>query len=119
MRILADECMGAHVIRRLRDDGHAVDYIAESAPSLSDEAVLKFSFEGTLLLLTRDKDFGELVFREHRGHVGVVLVRLAQFSAAMESETVSHCLLTYGDTLLTRFTVITPSGIRMHHVLGQ
>src|SRR3954470_18309703 len=119
MRILADECMGAHVIRRLRDDGHAVDYIAELAPSVPDEVVLMRSLEGSLLLLTRDKDFGELVFREHRGHVGVVLVRLAQFSTAMESETVSHCLAQYGTVLLSRFTVITPSGIRMHQALEQ
>lgn len=60
MEFWADES-----VDRLREDGHQVWYAAEMEPGLSDEAVLALANREAALLLTADKDFGELVFREH------------------------------------------------------
>ncbi len=63
MNILVDESVGQQIVARLRDDGHDVLYIAEMAPGVDDEEVLGAANEHDALLLTADKDFGELVFR--------------------------------------------------------
>ena len=63
MRWLADECVAAPLVARLREAGLDVTYMAEIAPAATDpEAIARAHHEGRLLL-TEDKDFGELVFR--------------------------------------------------------
>ena len=65
------------------------------------------------LLLTADKDFGELVFRQHRVTAGVVLIRLAGLSAGAKAEIVSAVIRDYGAELLHAFTVISPGMVRI------
>jgi predicted nuclease of predicted toxin-antitoxin system len=63
MKIVADEGVDRQVVEALRGENHDVTYIAELAPGISDEEVLQLANERDALLLTTDKDFGELVFR--------------------------------------------------------
>lgn len=63
MNLLADENARRQIVEKLRQDGHDVLYIAEVEPSISDEAVFDRANEKAALLITGDKDFGELVFR--------------------------------------------------------
>ncbi|MDZ4064508.1 MAG: DUF5615 family PIN-like protein, partial [Coriobacteriia bacterium] len=63
VKLLADEGVEARIVERLRVDGYHVEYIAELAPGITDDEVLDRANEGERLLITLDKDFGELVFR--------------------------------------------------------
>lgn len=63
MKFIADEGIDRPIVDRLRQEGYSVWYIAEMAPSISDDMVLKLANDQKALLLTADKDFGELVFR--------------------------------------------------------
>ena len=65
MNLLADESVDRQIVERLRRDGHEVLYIAEIEPSISDNAVFDHANQKAALLVTSDKDFGELVFREN------------------------------------------------------
>ena len=76
MNILADESVDQPIVNRLREDGHTVLYVAEMDPGISDEVVLQEANNREFLLLTADKDFGELVFRQHRLAPGVILYGL-------------------------------------------
>ena len=69
MRWLADECVDAALVRRLRTAGHDVIYAAEVASGATDAQILRRANDEDRLLLTEDKDFGELVFRLHRSDV--------------------------------------------------
>lgn len=62
------------IVERLRDDGHSVWYVVEMSPSISDGEVLQLANNWTAPLITSDKDFGELVFRQHLVSYGVILV---------------------------------------------
>ena len=78
MNLLTDEDIEKQIVERLREDGHEVLYVAEMEPGVSDEAVLMRANEKNALLLTADKDFGELIFHQNlllSG--GVVLLRLS------------------------------------------
>ena len=77
MRVLADESVDGPVVARLRSDGHEVACIAEDTPGLADDAVLARGYGEGIVLLTADKDFGELVYRHHLPHAGVLLLRLS------------------------------------------
>jgi len=62
VKIVADESVDWQVVDRLRASGHDVLFVAELAPGSDDETVLGHSREANAILLTADKDFGELVF---------------------------------------------------------
>ena len=76
MRLLANENMAASVVKGLRAAGHDVLSAKESIAGANDDAVLKRAISETRVLLTFDKDFGELAFRsELPASCGVILVR--------------------------------------------
>ena len=60
------------MIRALREAGHDVIAIAESGTGASDEAVIKRAFQQRRVLITEDRDFGELVYARGRSSAGVV-----------------------------------------------
>ncbi|MDE0469368.1 MAG: DUF5615 family PIN-like protein [Candidatus Poribacteria bacterium] len=113
MNLLADESIGKSIVRELRQNGHNVLYIAEFAPSIDDEAVLHQANLNRALLLTEDKDFGELVFRQRLVHMGVVLVRLSGLSLPAKATSISTVLANHEDELLEAFSVISPGRVRI------
>ena len=58
MNFIADESIDRQIVERLRDDGHFVWYVAEMAPSISDDEVLRIANNESAPLITSDKDFG-------------------------------------------------------------
>lgn len=65
------------------------------------------------LLLTADKDFGELVFRQQRIGGGVVLLRLAGLTPERKAFIVSAALARHGDEMSHAFSVIAPGSLRI------
>lgn len=116
MKILADENISRLLVERLRQEGHEVLYIMEIARGSNDPTVLELASQQGALLVTDDKDFGELVFHQHLQASGVLLIRLATLQPSQEIEVVVQVIREYGDKLLKAFTVIMPRGIRIHPV---
>lgn len=77
MRFVADESIDAPIVHKLREDSYEIFSIAEQSHGISDEQVLAIAHEKGALLITQDKDFGELVYRLGKAHEGVILLRLA------------------------------------------
>lgn len=65
------------------------------------------------LLITADKDFGELVYRLGRIHSGVILARLAGLSPAAKADAVSQLLRDHAAELSAAFCVLSPGSIRL------
>ena len=119
MNLLADESVDKSIVDRLRQDGHTVLYIAELDPSIDDEAVLHRANQDSALLITADKDFGELVFRMGQIHTGVVLFRLAGLSPETKAGIVSAAFTDRGHELLSAFSVISPGMVRVRSRAGE
>ncbi len=113
MKFIADEGVDWQIIGRLRQDGHTVWYVAEMKPGIPDDTVLELANKEGAILLTNDKDFGEIVFREHRATSGIVLIRLAGLSQSGKAERVSKAVQKQGEELLQAFSVVTPHAIRI------
>ena len=80
MKIVADESLDGRIIDGLRLADHDVLAFAEASPGAADEEVLASADSEGVLLLTVDKDFGELVYRRQLAHCGVMLLRQAGLS---------------------------------------
>jgi predicted nuclease of predicted toxin-antitoxin system len=113
MIILADEGVDYPVVERPRREGWSVLYVVEMAPSISDQEVLDEANARDALLLTSDKDFGELVFRLGRINSGVILLRLAGLKPDTRASVVADVLDEYADQLVNAFTVIAPGQVRI------
>jgi predicted nuclease of predicted toxin-antitoxin system len=113
MNFLADESVDFPIVERLRADGHVVLAIAEMSPSISDDEVLDVANTEVMLLVTGDKDFGELVFRLKRVTLGVILVRLLGLTATTKAMIVSNAIRDHGSEMEGCFTVIEPGNVRI------
>lgn len=100
-------------MERLRQDGHDVLYVAELSPSITDEEVLQQANARSAVLLTADKDFGELVFRQGLVHSGVVLLRLAGLANTTKAEIVAEVCRDRAADLIGAFSVVSPGQVRI------
>jgi len=113
MNFLVDEGVDRQIVDKLRQDGHSVLYIAEMAPGIGDDEVLEMANEQGALLLTSDKDFGELVYRQGRLTAGVILIRLAGLSPIRKAKIVGSAIGQHSEELSTAFAVVTPATVRI------
>jgi predicted nuclease of predicted toxin-antitoxin system len=113
MMLFADESVDRPIVERLRQDGHDTQYVAELSPSIADDEVLREANNQEALLLTEDKDFGELVYRLGRVHAGVVLIRLAGLPPSSKADVVAKVIQDHSSELPGAFTVISPGTVRI------
>jgi len=113
MNLVADESIDRQIVDRLRQDGHVIHYVAEMEPGVSDDIVLQLSHEKSAVLLTADKDFGELVFRQRRLTSGVLLIRLAGVPPFQKEEIVSSAIASHVSELRQHFAVVTSTSLRI------
>jgi predicted nuclease of predicted toxin-antitoxin system len=116
MNFLADESVDRQIVDALREDGHAVLYVTEMDPGISDDEVLDKAEKGSAILITADKDFGELVFRQQRITKGVVLVRLAGLLPSKKAEIASIMVKKHLDAIQNGFSVISPNAVRIRRI---
>ena len=116
MRWLADENIDAAIVVRLREAGDDVWSVAESVAGITDEEVLAMARQRSAVLLTADKDFGELVVRMRAATAGVVLVRLAGMDSLHRAERLLAAIAEVRDILDGAFTVVDRSGVRVRRV---
>lgn len=118
VRWLVDECVDSRVVTSLHSDGHDVVDIAVAAPSIADTAVARLARDENRLLLTEDKDFGELVVRLAMPVPGLVLIRIAPELRSKKTGRLRAAIQIYGDNLFGRFTVIEPGRLRSRSLHG-
>jgi len=112
MRFLVDECTGPLVATWLREQGHEVFSVFDSARGLDDDAVIQKAFSESWILLTNDKDFGEKIHRENHPHHGVVLLRLEDERSKMKIMVLERLLANHAERLPDQFVVVTENNVR-------
>jgi predicted nuclease of predicted toxin-antitoxin system len=112
MRWLADECVAAALVAALGEAGHDVLYIADFAAGLSDTEALGLARDEHRLLLTEDKDFGELVFRFRLAVPGLVLLRIDVARAHLKWRRLNAVIGQIGEGLFGRYVVVTETRCR-------
>lgn len=106
-RFLLDENADARLRTFLSNLGHDVTAIASEYPhSLPDKEVLAIANREQRILITNDKDFGELIFHQGLPHHGVLFFRLKTTTYERKQERLSYVLTHYTDRL-SQYLVIT------------
>jgi predicted nuclease of predicted toxin-antitoxin system len=113
MRILANENFPAEAVAALRAAGHDVAWVRTDTPGMRDEDVLRRAQAETRIVVTFDKDFGELAFRAGLpASSGVVLFRISAPSSAHVAR-VAVSALGSRDDWPGHFSVIDDRHVRM------
>jgi predicted nuclease of predicted toxin-antitoxin system len=112
VRWLVDECLDDGLVLHLRASGHDVMYMAEIAPRVSDSEVMQRAQIEQRILLTEDKDFGDLVFRHGRSVPGVVLSRIDPAMHELKRVRLDAAIQRFGENLLGRYTVVEEARFR-------
>lgn len=113
MRFLVDECTGTSVVACLRRAGHDAVAVVDVMPQADDEDILDFAVAEGRIVVTNDKDFGEMIFRSEWLHRGVVLLRLHDERTENRVRVMEAVLAQLGERLLDHFVVATEAGIRV------
>lgn len=111
--IVADESVDYAVLTFLRDQGFSIYAILEERPSISDYEVLALANDKGALLLTEDKDFGELSIRLQKPHRGILLIRLTGVAAEEKCRLVHKALIENSNQLADAFSVLSDQKLRI------
>lgn len=113
LRLLADENVPAPLVAALRDLGMDVAWVVEDAPGEGDPSVLSRGQTERRVILTSDRGFGELAFRQRLpAESGIILIRIQTDSL---DQFVSTCLtaLRARDDWHGQFSVLEIDRVRM------
>jgi predicted nuclease of predicted toxin-antitoxin system len=111
VRLLADENQHPVVVARLRAAGYSVEFVQESSPGAQDRQILARPDIGEMVLLTYDRDFGDLIFKQGLPAPAAILyTRISR----LEPELIASRLLSelHAGIAIGHITTITPQGVR-------
>ena len=117
MRFLADECCDAGLVMSLRGDGHDVSYVLERHAGGSDDEVLTEAYIEKRILITEDKDFGDLVYRLKKPVRGVILIRMDVKERHMKWHRLKNLLINHEIRLPGHFVVVDINKFRFRPLL--
>jgi predicted nuclease of predicted toxin-antitoxin system len=113
MKVLVDVSAGQAVAEAIRQLGHDVAAVRDRDARMPDVDILAWAAAEGRLVVTMDKDFGELVYRSGRPHAGVLLLRLEAARAAEKVRVVTEILTGHADELVGHFSVYHDGRLRI------
>jgi hypothetical protein len=113
VRFLAEESCDTAITRALRAAGHDVLVVSELRPGMSDAEVLAMADSQARVLITEDKDFGQLVRAAGRQRGGVILLRYPFPLAARLADERTTLITKNGDDIPHGFVVLQPGKARI------
>jgi predicted nuclease of predicted toxin-antitoxin system len=113
MRLLANENIPRTAVDALKSSGHEVAWVRTSAPGMSDNDVLGWAIREERILLTFDKDFGELARQTRLPRTsGVILLRIPMPPAKEVGIRIAAIIDSRSDWA-GHFSVVEPMRVRM------
>ncbi len=116
MRLLLDQNIERRMAINLRGDGHDVHVVGvDERPGLSDIEILRLAFAQNRILITKDRDFGELVFRHQEPHAGVIFLRVRARDFTVKWNRLAEVLQSHAGEL-REFLVVTDREVRVRRI---
>ena len=97
MRLLLDTCVSASAVSVLRQAGYDIIWIGEWVDDPGDEEILKLAYTDGRILVTIDKDFGQLAVVFGQPHSGII--RLVDFRSRDQGKICLKILESHGEEL--------------------
>ena len=113
MKFLANENIPMGSVILLRQHGLDIMHVAEEAPSTKDTVIMRLAQEQNRIIITFDRDYGELIFKHHLPTpAGVVYLRFDPDYPTESGEIVFNLINSGSVKLDGKFTVISRANIR-------
>lgn len=113
LKFVLDVGVGNKTLGYLRAQGFDVISIIDLDPSMSDTNILSIASQDARMVVTMDKDFGELVYRIGKGHKGVLLLRLEDATGDEKVEVIRNILENFADQIEGKFCVFQNGRLRI------
>ena len=113
LRFLADESCDFSIVKALRAEGYDVLALTEVTSRSVDSDVIAQASREKRILLTVDKDFGQLVFASQADSAGVILIRYLGNARKSLQEAVVKLTLEQGNEIQNTFVVMQPDYVRV------
>lgn len=112
MKFLVDECISRSVVNFLKTK-FDTQYVQDISSSISDNEVLQIALTENRIIITRDKDFGDMVFRDKKEHLGIILLRLEIKHPRNQAAVIEKVINEYSDQISGNFTIATDYSIKV------
>ena len=108
MKVILDTCVWGGALAPLRAAGHDVIWIGEWQKDPGDDEILALAYRENRVLVTLDKDFGELAVMRKIPHCGII--RLVNMSAKQQAKVCLQILATYEKELRAEAIITVEQG---------
>jgi len=112
-KFIVDECTGPYVAAWLQTKGFNVLSVFEAFPGIKDIEILTIAQSEGRIVITNDKDFGEMVFKSGYSHHGIVLLRLNDERSENKIAVIEKLLAYHSEDLTENFIVLAENSIRI------
>lgn len=112
MKFLIDESIEYRIVTFLRNIGYNTLSVVESFPSLDDKTILSIAYNENRIIITNDKDFGELIYKLQLPHKGIILFRLFEENYQSKEDKLQLILKKFKSKLQNTFTIVSKNKIR-------
>ena len=113
MKVLIDVSAGESIAECLRNLGHDVVSVRERDAKMTDVDILNWANSEERIVVTLDKDFGELVYRNGLPHCGILLLRLDGARKAVKVAVVTDVFTKYDWAIPNHFCVYQDGRLRV------
>lgn len=116
INFVADESVDFDLISALRSKNYEIISILEDFSGVSDTKVLEIAVQNKAILLTEDKDFGELVIRLKLEHFGILLIRLEGMNLIDKREVLLKAIMNHQKDMIQNFSVLSSKQLRIRQL---
>ena len=116
LNFLADESFGIKAYRYLSLKGFNVTSVTEISPGVSDKQVIKLANKQRRIIITLDKDFGNLVFKQKLYVAGVIFLRLHKETVENKTKAIEYLVTYFFDKLQGRFVTYKDGKTRLRKI---
>jgi predicted nuclease of predicted toxin-antitoxin system len=113
VKFLTDVGVGKKVETWLIENGYDVKAVRDLDPRMADQKILAIAAQEQRMVITMDKDFGEMVYQAGQLHTGVLLLRLEQATGAEKCRVVADIVTNHADKIVGKFCVYQRGQLRI------
>ena len=119
LKFLIDVSAGRGIEKYLREEGYDMRAVRDIDPRMEDEDIIRIAVSKDRMVVTMDKDFGELVYHCSMRHSGVLLLRLEDETGSEKLRVVKHIMENYSSKIKNCFCVFQNDRLRIRKIKQQ
>jgi predicted nuclease of predicted toxin-antitoxin system len=117
LKFLVDVGVGEKVEDFLYKNGYDILSVRKLNPRMSDSEIINIAAKDNRIVITMDKDFGELIYNSGLIHKGILLLRTENCSGDKKAKILSEILINYSSELEENFCVFSKDRLRIRRKL--